>query len=189
MSDSWSSTSSSSSDARWPRRAWLGVAAVSAAAGVGTAWWRFSPAPVADGVLSTQLWPLVLDTPDGASLRLADFQGRALVLNFWATWCPPCIEELPMLNAFFQRQRAKGWQVLGLAVDQTAPVQRFLQKQPLAFPVGMAGLAGTELSKHLGNLNGGLPFTVVIDRQGHIVQRKLGKLSEADVSAWADLSV
>lgn len=185
MSDSISSTSASSSGLS--RRTWLGVAALAGMAGAGTAWWRFTPAPVAFGVLQQHLWPLVLDTPDGAPLRVADFQGRKLVINFWATWCPPCVEELPMLNTFFQMQRQHGWQVLGLAVDQGGAVRQFLQRRPLDFPVAMAGMGGIELSKQLGNLSGGLPFTVVVDAQGQIVQRKLGKVSEADVVQWAQM--
>jgi peroxiredoxin len=170
------------------RRSWWAVAALAGLAGVGTAWWRFTPASVAEGGLQQHLWPLVLETPQGAPLRLADFQNRKLVLNFWATWCPPCVEELPMLNAFFKAQRQRGWQVLGLAVDQAGAVRQFLEKRPLEFPVAMAGMGGIELSKNLGNLNGGLPFTVVIDAQGQVAQRKLGKVSDADLAQWMQLS-
>jgi len=112
------------------------------------------------------------------------FRGRPLLVNFWATWCPPCVEELPLLNAFYREQRAKGWQVLGLAVDQTAAVRQFLQRLPLDFPVAMAGLGGTELSKRLGNSNGGLPFTVVFNAQGEVAHRKIGQVHEKDLALW-----
>ena len=139
---------SSDTSSALSRRSWFAVAAVAGLAGAGTAWWRYTPAPVAEGGLAQHLWPLVLETPQGTPLRLAEFQGRKLVLNFWATWCPPCVEELPMLNDFFQAQSSRGWQVLGLAVDQAAAVRPFLQKRPLQFPVGMAGMGGIELSKN-----------------------------------------
>ncbi len=112
-----------------------------------------------------------------------------MVLNFWATWCPPCVEELPLLNAFFNENRAKGWQVLGLAVDQAAPVTRFLTQSPLAFPVALAGFPGIEVSKSLGNLSGGLPFTVVFGAAGTVLHRKMGKLTPDDLHAWTKLPV
>lgn len=118
---------------------------------------------------------------------MRSFLGRPLLLNFWATWCPPCVEELPLLNAFHARQQARGWQVVGLAVDQPAAVRQFLGRLPLAFPVGIAGFAGTDISRGLGNLGGGLPFSVVFDRQGAVVHQKVGKLSEADLAQWAAL--
>jgi peroxiredoxin len=92
-----------------------------------------------------------------------------------------------MLNAFYGEQRAKGWQVVGLAVDQPAAVRTFLQRLPLDFPVAMAGLGGTDLAKSLGNATGGLPFTVVVDAKGAIAHRKLGKVSADDLKQWAQL--
>ena len=92
-----------------------------------------------------------------------------------------------MLNQFYQAQRAKGWQVLGLAVDQDAAVQRFLQRMPLAFPVALAGMSGTQLTRELGNSAGGLPFTVVFGRQGEVQHRKMGQLLASDLQNWASL--
>lgn len=165
------------------RRTWLGVAALAALAGAGTAWWRMRPGPMADDAVQA-LWSQGFDTPQGGALRLADLRGQRLVLNFWATWCPPCVEELPMLDAFHRAQQARGWRVVGLAVDSLAPVQRFLQARPLSFPVGLAGTQGVELSRALGNVSGGLPFSVVFDTSGAVVQRKLGKLTPDDLKAW-----
>ncbi|EWS62770.1 Cytochrome c biogenesis protein TlpA [Hydrogenophaga sp. T4] len=104
-----------------------------------------------------EFWASRFEDPDGQPLALERFRGQPLLVNFWATWCPPCVEELPMLNAFYREHQARGWQVVGLAVDQLPAVRSFLQKLPLAFPVGMVGFAGTELSRVLGNPGGGLP--------------------------------
>lgn len=170
------------------RRRWL-YAAVAAAAGLGgagLAWWKFSPQSMADGAAAA-LWQLSFDTPAGDRLTMQSLQGRPLLINFWATWCPPCIEELPLLDAFYQENASKGWQVLGLAVDKLGPVRDFLAKRPLTFPVALAGLDGVGLSKSLGNVGSGLPFSVVLGSDGEVKNRKLGKLSTLDLARWREL--
>jgi thiol-disulfide isomerase/thioredoxin len=124
------------------------------------------------------------ETPAGGAVRMEGFRGKPVVLNFWATWCPPCIDELPLINGFFQKNAANGWQVLGLAVDKPSAVQAFLLRMPLNFPVAMAGLSGTELSRSLGNLAGSLPFTVVLGSDGSVVYRKMGRVSNDDLAGW-----
>lgn len=170
------------------RRRWLSaaVAAVAGLGGAGVAWWKFSPKPVDEEAMAT-LWRLSLDTPTGGPLPLQSLQGRPLLINFWATWCPPCIEELPLLDVFYKENAAKGWQVLGLAVDKVVPVRDFLAKHPLSFPIALAGMEGVGLSKSLGNLSGGLPFTVVLGADGVVRDRKIGKVSLADLANWRGL--
>ena len=177
-------SSSTSSPSR--RGLMAGVAAAAAVAGAGLAWWRLQPQEVAPGA-EASLWQQQFETPTGAPLDLAALRGKPLLLNFWATWCPPCVEELPMLNAFYQEQRARGWNVLGLAIDQPSAVRKFLERLPLDFPIGLAGLGGTELGRNLGNLNGGLPFTVVFGTEGRILARKMGKVEPADLQRWQSL--
>ena len=176
------------------RRLLASVGGVAVFAGAGLAWWRQRTpytgptAPdAADPMAAGGLWSLSLATPEGGMLSLAAWRGRPLLLNFWATWCPPCVEELPLLDRFYQENSANGWQVLGIAVDQQDPVQRFLSRSPVAFPVVLAGFAGLELSKSLGNLSGGLPFTVVLGQDGMVAHRKMGKVTDADLSAWRRL--
>jgi thiol-disulfide isomerase/thioredoxin len=166
----------------------MGAAALLAgAAGVGVAWRRHAPQAVLSQA-EAGFWATALTDPLGQPLDLGAFRGRPLLVNFWATWCPPCVEELPMLNAFYQANSARGWQVVGLAVDQPKAVLNFMQRLPLAFPVGMAGLGGVELSRQLGNPNGGLPFTVVFDSAGVVRHQKIGKVSLSDLENWAKLS-
>lgn len=183
------------------------VAAAAGLAGVGVAWVKFRPhdvtAPLAGtgidapgsgaaadgqpGGVIEAFWRSAFDTPDGEALLMSSFRGKPLLVNFWATWCPPCIEELPLLDGFYQANKDKSWQVLGLAVDQPSAVRRWLQSKPLSFPVGMAGFGGTELSKSFGNLSGALPFSVVFSASGELLHRKTGKVSQEDLAAWARL--
>lgn len=166
------------------RRLLLGATAATAALlGVGVAWWRNQTPdamPVAEPVEG--FWSMQWDMPQGGKLSMQSFQGRPLLLNFWATWCAPCVEELPLINDFYRQNKSNGWQVLGLAIDKLAPVQSFLQKMPLDFPVGMAGMAGADLGHGLGNVAGGLPFSVVFGGNGAVLHRKMGRLHAADLA-------
>jgi thiol-disulfide isomerase/thioredoxin len=170
------------------RRALLAAVGVLAAAG-GTFWYLRQPmapdAPAAaDGAEPVDLWSLRFPRPDGGELVMAEFRGLPLLINFWATWCPPCIKELPEFDRF-ARSHERQLRVVGLAIDKLEPVQEFLKKQPLSFDVGLAGFAGTELARSLGNTAGALPFTVLLDAKGNAVQRKLGPTEHADLEDWA----
>ena len=162
------------------------VAAAAALAGAGLAWRRRSP-DIGHDEAATALWPLSFESPVGPKLEMRSLRGRPLLLNFWATWCPPCVEEMPMLDAFFRENSDKSWQVVGLAIDQPSAVRAFLARTPVSYPVGLAGLGGSELSKQLGNLAGGLPFSVVIGSSGEVLQRKIGRISTAELAQWREL--
>ncbi len=159
---------------------WGGSAAAAALAGVGAWFWRErSSAPSVDP------WSLAFDTPDGSRLALTSLRGRPLVMNFWATWCPPCIREMPALDRFHRDFSSKGWQVLGIAADSVDKVRDFLVKAPISFPIAVAGFGGVELSRHLGNLSGGLPFTVVFDQRGGVMHRHMGETRYDQLAGWA----
>lgn len=167
------------------RRRWLlgAMAGAAALAGAGLAWRKYQPQTMAPSAESG-LWQLQFATPDGGTLSMTSLRGKPLLLNFWASWCPPCVEELPLLSRFYRENSAKEWQVLGLAVDQRDPVKRFLARAPVTFPVALAGLAGVEIGRSLGNLSGGLPFTVVLGSDGLVAHRKIGKVTPDDLRVW-----
>ncbi|QHE87787.1 TlpA family protein disulfide reductase [Hydrogenophaga sp. BPS33] len=170
------------------RTLWMaGMAVVAGGAGALFSARRLQLQPVMSEA-EVAFWATAFEGPNGGAVRLADFRDRPLLVNFWATWCPPCVEELPMLNAFHEAHKARGWQVLGLAVDQPSAVRSFMQKLPLNFPVGMAGFAGTDLSRSLGNPSGALPFSVVFGGDGTLLHRKIGKVSQEDLAQWATLA-
>lgn len=155
------------------RRLILAGAGLGAAAlGASFAWRKLNP-PVASAVAQA-FWARRFPGLDGTELDVARWRGHPLLVNFWATWCPPCVKELPEINQFYIEAKPKGWQVLGLAVDQPEPVKAFLKKTPLDFAVALAGPEGLGLVRELGNPAGGLPFSVVFDETGEISWRRLG---------------
>ena len=171
-----------------------GVATVAVSAGLGVAWWQQSVPSAAggtagaDGVAGGQLdslWSLNLARPEGGDLALATLRGKPLLINFWATWCPPCLRELPEIDRFHREFGPRGWQVLGVAIDGPTPVREFLARVKIGFPTVLAGMEGTELVNRLGNPQGGLPFSVMIDASGQVRQRKMGETHFDELAGWA----
>src|SRR3569623_2432799 len=163
-----------------------GVGAVAAIAGAGVAVWKWGDRDT--GHADPSLWSASFETPAGSPRALQSFRGKPLLLNFWARWCPPCVEEMPLIDAFFRQNSSRQWQVVGLAIDQPSKGREFLKKTPVTYPIGLAGLGGTELSKALGNESGGLPFTLAIGPGGDVLQRRMGRLSAADLGRLGQLA-
>jgi thiol-disulfide isomerase/thioredoxin len=133
-------------------------------------------------------WTLAFPTPDETAprtLAMARFRGEPLLLNFWGTWCPPCVKEMPELDRFARDHAAQGWRVLGLAVDNARAVREFLRRTPVSYAIAMAGFEGSELARRLGNTQSGLPFTVAFDRRGRIAKLKAGETNAAEMATWA----
>jgi len=167
------------------RRGWtlaLGVAAAATAAGIG---WSVRRQRGADSGVERALWSSSFDTPDGTKLAMASLGGHPVVLNFWATWCPPCVREMPALDRFAREHAARGWRVVGLAADKPEAVRAFLARTPVSYAIGLTGFAGIELSRGLGNLAGGLPFTVLFGRDGTLLKRHTGETSYGQLTDWA----
>jgi peroxiredoxin len=117
----------------------------------------------------------------GAAVRLSDFGGRVVVLNFWATWCPPCIEEMPELAELHREIARSNGAVIGIGIDSPSNVREFASKHQFPYPLLVGGMGGTELSRRFGNSSGALPFTIVIAPDGRIVKRILGRVRLAQL--------
>lgn len=116
---------------------------------------------------------------DGKTFAMRQWLGKPVVANFWATWCPPCVKEMPDLEAM--HTKLKGVQFLGLAVDVTSNVRTFSEKVHVSYPLLMLGHGGISLMRPLGNTSGGLPFTVVFDAQGRVAHRVLGQIKPQEL--------
>ena len=117
----------------------------------------------------------------GRTRQLSEWRGRVLVCNFWATWCAPCREEIPLLLAARSKYAAKGVEIVGIAVDNAAKVGEFAKSLQVTYPILLSEADGLELMRKLGNSSGGLPYTVFLDRDGRVADRKLGALKEPDL--------
>jgi thiol-disulfide isomerase/thioredoxin len=166
------------------RAAIIGSAALAVVAGAGTAFWRARSHEAASPESATDIWALSFERLDDGPLALADWRGRPLLLNFWATWCAPCVTEMPLLDRFARERGAGGWRVLALAIDNAEAVRRFVSERKIGMPVALAGSDGLQLARSLGNDRGALPFTAVFDSAGDRVQHRLGAVSADLLSSW-----
>ena len=112
--------------------------------------------------------------PSGEKRGLADWRGQALVCNFWATWCAPCREEMPLFEAAHRKYAGKGVQVVGIAIDNAANIREFTSSVRVTYPILVGGVETIELMRRLGNKAGALPFTVLLDARGRLAGHKLG---------------
>lgn len=133
-----------------------------------------------------QLWKTAPPGAAGTSQPLSAFKGKPVVVNFWASWCGPCVKEMPELSALQRDYEKKGITFIGLGVDSEKNVNDFLKKVPVAYPVYATGFGGADLARSFGNSAGALPFTVVIDAKGTVRSTKLGEVDSAELKRTLD---
>ena len=173
----------------------LGVGGLAAIAATGWLAWRESSrgapqanrsvglqaelsTPAAEGVgnfFATSLTDL-----EGRDVALASLAGQPLVVNFWATWCAPCVEEMPTLSAMAQKM--PNVRFVGIGIDTVANIRQFVDKIPVSYPLLVAGLGGVAMVRDLGNTAGGLPFTVLFDAKGNMIDSILGQVQPDDLT-------
>jgi peroxiredoxin len=159
------------------------------AAGVGATlhWWRTQPKSAAEA--SAPLFAATFPDADGRPQPLAQWRGRILVVNFWATWCPPCVEEMPNLQKVRDQFRQRGVEVIGIGIDGAAKIAEFRDRHGLSLPLLVAGAGGSELNRALGNSSGALPFTVLIGTDGRVRQRHLGQVRVEQLQRWIESAI
>ena len=113
----------------------------------------------------------------GKKQPLAQWQGNILVVNLWATWCPPCLAEIPEFIQLQKQYGKQGVQFIGIAIDQQSKVKIYADEVGMNYPVLLGEQEGVDLSRRMGNAQGGLPYTVIVDRKGNILATQLGTLS------------
>ena len=159
------------------RRLLPGLIALLTVAFIASLWPSFhaSSGPVVQ--VGDEAPPFSLMSDAGQAIQLTDFRGKFVILNFWATWCPPCVEEMPSLERFHDRFAARGVVVLGVSVDEDrSAYQQFLQKTGVQFPTAR------DPERNVSRLYGTFkyPETYFIDRTGKVVQKVIGPANWTD---------
>lgn len=151
------------------------LAVICAAAGFVVYQWRAgddnqtNPAAIGQMLMAAHLIGL-----DGKAHPLEQWRGKVLVVNFWATWCAPCREEIPGFVKFQQQYGTRGVQIVGIAIDTAERVAPYIQEIGINYPILVGGIETMDFARQIGNRAGVLPFTVVIDRQGKVVTTVVG---------------
>jgi len=157
----------------------LGYCAVIAGLGLTIRYFSYNAAENKNAEIPTaHFFASKLVNQDGLSQSLSQYHGKTIIVNFWATWCPPCREEMPELSQLHQAYQSKNLVVVGVALDELNLVKEFLQTSPVSYPILVADYS-MELDSKLGNDKGVLPYTVIINADGKIVQTYLGRVSQS----------
>jgi thiol-disulfide isomerase/thioredoxin len=131
----------------------------------------------------SNLYAQSLNDLSGKPQSLGQWKGKPLLVNFWASWCAPCVQEMPELSELAAKDGGKHFNVIGIGIDSPANLNEFVKKTKVAYPLYVGGMSGTDLSRELGNTHGGLPFTVLIGPDGQVRKTYLGRLKFEELRA------
>lgn len=165
------------------RRQWIiicGVGLLALLGGALTSQW-ISKAGLASDSSVKAFFANPWQSPDGKPVNTSEWQGKVLVVNFWASWCPPCVEEMPALDLLAQENLQQNILFVGIGIDSPSNIREFLKSTPVSYPIVIGGLGGSNLSKQMGNSQGALPYTVIINPKGKDIYTKLGKIDEDEL--------
>jgi thiol-disulfide isomerase/thioredoxin len=164
--------------ARFALVAAIAVGAAAAGYAVNARWRAGAEAEAGSALMMARLTDL-----KGQPRSLEAWRGQVLVVNFWATWCLPCRDEIPIFIKLQERHGARGLQFIGIAIDQREKVDAFARDLGINYPILLGGIEAIEIARRAGNRLGALPFTVMVDRSGRLVGTHLGVVREARLEA------
>ena len=133
--------------------------------------------------ISAKFFDAKFNDVNDKTVDLSVLRGKTVVVNFWSTWCPPCVEEMPMFNEVQSQWQNKNVVFVGIAADQTGNVKSFLKKTPVNYPIVVGEQSSIDLARELGNRYDAVPFTVIINPQQHISSRHAGIYARKDLEA------
>ena len=147
--------------------------------------WSEPATPIASAAAAGVASLMAAQLPDthGQKQKLDQWRGQVLVINFWATWCTPCRQEIPEFMKVQEKWASRGVQVVGIAIDDDDKVRPYAAQLKINYPILIAGLDGIELARKAGNRLGGLPFTVILNREGLLARTQLGGVNEQKLEA------
>lgn len=114
---------------------------------------------------------------------IAQWRGQVLVINFWATWCPPCLDEMPELSALQDKYRSAGVTILGISTDDVAKIREFAKSTPVSYPLLAGDFEAMNLAHSLGNDKGVLPYSVIVGRDGKLIEQHFGRIDGSVLEA------
>lgn len=124
-------------------------------------------------------------TADETMQTVKQHLGKVTLVNFWASWCTPCRREMPLFQAIYEREKASGFQIVGIAIDDPGVAETMLDSMGISYPNLYAEQTGMELMELSGNPVGAMPYSLLLDSEGNIIDQKLGEIHEPQLQAWS----
>jgi thiol-disulfide isomerase/thioredoxin len=144
------------------------------------------PTGIAIAQLGQSIPRMTLSALDGSNITLpAAYRGRRLLVNVWASWCGPCVREMPDLQRYSAKNGANGTQVVGIALDDAVAVRAFLKHVAVSYPILLDTPGPADAGVRLGNASGVLPYSILVSPDGHLLKQRIGPFAEGEIAGWA----